>query len=570
MSESINKKIEPVLVQDRRLNFTGEGKFGVIKSGIQNTFIALTTSSYSNNSITFNAQPPSPSIAVNREIFMQIPFSITFTGTAGASGTLLDLNGGDAPRFMPLNQIIQVISVTINNATVTQNNYQVINPLLRTNISDFDYKTNLSLAPSMPDFYQNYDDNIVNGWGVVNDPLQNIGQTSQGWQTRGGWDLVFSNPNVGAGNPATATVSFVTTEPMILSPFLTGTDDHKALIGIQTLQVNLTLGNLQRVWSHSALNGDNGTISSISVNIGGTGRFSGVMPALLLNYITPPEIDTIPDEISYSYQTLTPYSTNIPTSVPGGTSGSITINNIQFSTIPRRIYVFVSRQNVDLTFLTSDVYARIDSLNINFDNQTGILGGATSQQLYQMSVNSGLNMTWLQWSLYTGSVMIIDVGRTLMLSKSTDAPSLETTKQFSVTIGYTNLNTNSVALTATALVINDGLLTVAGNSCYLQNSVLSAADILNAKESGKVEAYERATNFYGGAFFNSFKKAAKKVLKHVNQGLKESKVVSTALANVHPALGHAASFAGYGRPKQRGGAVVGGRRVNKQALLEYQ
>jgi hypothetical protein len=436
-----------------------------------------------------------------------------------------------------------------------------VNPLFRANTSDTSYKTDLSTAPSMPDFYQNYDDNIVNGWGVVNDPLQNIGQTSQGWQTRGGWKYVsVTNPNVGAGNAATAIIQFVSTEPLILSPFLTGGDDHKALIGVQTLQINLNLSNLQRVWSHSMLAGANGTVNTIAVSVGTPVG----LPALLLNFITPTQLDAIPKEISYNYSTLNPYTTELGGATAGGTAGQVTLNNIQFNTIPRRIYLFLVRRDADQTFLTSDAYARIDGLSINFDNQAGILSGANSQQLYEMSRNSGLNMSWLQWSVYTGSVMIIDVGRTLMLAKETDAPSLETTKQFSVTINFTNLNTNSVWFTATALVINDGLMTVSGNSAYLQNSVLSPADIINAKESSKVESWERATNFYGGNFFTGFKKAAKKALRTAHHAIKNSGIVSDSLSAIHPSLGRVSQHFGYGRP-----ASTGGKRINKQMLLEY-
>jgi hypothetical protein len=549
MSEAISK-IDPVLVEDRRLGWNGESKFGVIKSGTQNTFVRLTTNNFSNANIVFNAQPPNQKTAVSREIWVETTFDLAFTGTAGANDLLLSPGLYDAPRFMPLAQCTNTINATINNASVSQNNYQVVNALFRTNIWDQDYKTDLSVFPSMPDFYQNYDDNYVNGWGVANDPLQAIGQTSQGWQTRGGWDYtVLTN------TATTATVRFTTYEPLILSPFLNSNDDHKAFIGVQTLQIQINLINLSRVWSHSNGDGNAGTITSLVCNL-------TVPPALHLNFITPSRIEELPAVINYSYNSLTPYITN-GGSVAAGAVNTMTCQNIQLNTIPRRIYVFLRRTDIQQTFATTDTFANIQSLNVTFDNQTGIFAGASEMQLYQMSKNSGLNMSWQQWHKYTGSVMVIDVGRSLMLSNEADAPSLTTSKQLQVQVTYKNLNTvDAVTYDMFVLVISDGLMTINNGSTFLQDSVLSPADIIRAKESGHVEQWERSNNFYGSGFFKGIKNAIKHVGNNIHRGLENSHLLSTALIPFSPGAAVAANLAGYGRSHH----ASGGRRMSKSQM----
>ncbi len=44
-------------------------------------------------------------------------------------------------------------------------------------------------------------------------------------------------------------------------------------------------------------------------------------------------------------------------------------------------------------------------------NKTGILSGFTSQQLYNISVENGVNMSWGQWSRRVGSILCLNIGK---------------------------------------------------------------------------------------------------------------------------------------------------------------
>ena len=329
MSLSV-KKLKPVLVLDKRLGFETQREFGVIKSGVSNTFKVLPTANSSTASTQFNIQPPSENIAINREIILHFVFQITFTGTAGTlnGGTLLYPGLYDAPRAFPLNQIIQSIEAQINNANVSMNNYQLINAFSRLNVSSDELRRDFSSAPSMVDTYQNYDDPYNFGYGIANDPLQNYGQNSY-YNPRGAYPVtVISNPVVGAGNPATATVQFETYEPLILSPFLSGGDNNTAFIGVQSLvlQLNFLAGNLARIWSHSSGAGNAGTIATTSVTFVG-------QPECLLNFITPNPLQDRPLTNVYGYNTVNPQFQDLNISVAPGQTVTINSNNIQFNYI---------------------------------------------------------------------------------------------------------------------------------------------------------------------------------------------------------------------------------------------
>lgn len=572
MSLAANGNVEPVLVMDRRLGFSDKANFGVIKSGRQNTYVVLPTQNYSTSNVTFNAQPPAPNIAINREVMAKFYFTVNITATAGPSGTVIDPGLYDAPRFMPLASCTQNVNVTLNNGTVSMNTYQCIHAFTRSNLSDADYKTDLSTAPSMPDFYQNYGDPYTQALGIVNDPLQTIGQTSQGWQTRGGFPYeIVSNPNVGAGNSGTAVVRFSSCEPLIISPFLTGSDDKAALIGVQTLTLQFNLLNLARVWSHSDAP-DASVVSAVAVTL-------TQPPELLLNFITPSQVDPIPSSVVYSYNNVDVYPTDFPTPVAPLTAFTVPSQNIQLNVIPRRIYVFLRQRDADQTVVSTDTFAQITGVSINFDNQSGILAGANSEQLYELSKNSGLNMSWAQWSKHTGSVLILDVGRSLMLQNENEAPSLSTTKQLQVTVQARNLNTTkAIQFTMYILAVSDGLLTVTNNTTVLQNSVLTPGDIAMARESGVAKDWETSTNFYGGSFFRKLKKAAKAVAS----AAKKTHALSTIAALTgNPTIATTSGLLGYGGSggsggaivggpsgsgSGSGGAIVGGKRVSKAAL----
>jgi len=570
MSLSVNP-IEPVLILDKRMDFEKGNQFGVMKTGKANTFRVLPTQNYSasGQNIIFNAQPPAPSIAISRKILVKFYFDVVFTGTAGANGLLLAPYVYDAPRSFPVANCTQSMNATINNATVNLLTYQCINAFARCNVSrEYDLAFNLSTTPSMPDMTQRYvdvEDLVLTPYdvGVANDPLQSAGMNSF-LTPRGGFPFV-----VVSNTATTAHVTFQVTEPIWVSPFLSMEDDNTALLGVQTLTLNFNMGNLARCWSHSD-SPNAGVITGVTATL-------PAPPEIHLNFISPSDLMQIPRNIEYNYANVDIYSTPMLRSGGGPYLPNELMpfqsNNIQFNTIPKRIILFARRTDESISATpasivsTTDTFSALQSISVNFDNTSGIFASASQEELYYMSRESGMNLSWTQYSRDVGSVQIIDVGKALALISDFDAPSVQATKQFQVqgTMINTNQDPAGVFYTLYILVISDGVITILPqlNSTIQQNSVLSKNDVLNAKQHVAREVeYLVPKTFYGsGNFKKAIKSAAKHFAKkplshlgHLGQavGIPGSRALS--------AVGH---VTGFGRV---GGARIGGRMMSKAAL----
>ena len=64
---------------------------------------------------------------------------------------------------------------------------------------------------------------------------------------------------------------------------------------------------------------------------------------------------------------------------------------------------------------SSDNFASIENVSINFSGVSGILASAQHYELYRLSVDNGLKMTYSQWRHYTGSVLCLDFAKNMGL-----------------------------------------------------------------------------------------------------------------------------------------------------------
>ena len=69
-------------------------------------------------------------------------------------------------------------------------------------------------------------------------------------------------------------------------------------------------------------------------------------------------------------------------------SKEVRSNNIQLSMIPDKLIIFCRRLGMDCTY--ADAFLSITNVNINFNNNAGLLSSMTQEQLYKASVASGL------------------------------------------------------------------------------------------------------------------------------------------------------------------------------------
>lgn len=542
MSQAFSSnKVTPVAVDDPRLSFTRTPDFGVIKSGKLITKNKFISQSSSTTGVNWNLVVPSTKTAVSRRIFVTHHFEVAINATpqSGGSGKVIDPSVYDAPRFAAGSLVTANTILQINGTSFPLNTYQIANVLAHANTSDHSYKSGYSMMPSMQDYYQKYSDaqafTTSSGYGGAKDPLASDGENSY-YTPRGGFPFtVVLNEAPGVGVAGNAIVRFDTTEPLWVSPTEAGDiEDHDALIGVlnMTLLINF-VSNLQRVWSHSD-NAKASVINTITVTLYQNSD-------LLLTYITPSDTEVIPNSVVYPYNNIVIYPTEVP-ALAGGASTTNTAQAIQFGTIPRRLFVWLQRNDLTATVTTTDTFARIDQINITWDNNAGILSSANTQMLYDASREAGLNMSWTQWYSRTGSIMIIDVNRLLLLNSSAEAPSLAISKSFVVTVTYTNLNNASITYTLRVAAVFDGLLTIQDGLALTQNSVLTPEDIVKAHAS-PVRAHVMSRDYYGGSFLSKIGRAA----RAANDVIKETNLVSTvADLTGHENISKGARALGYG------------------------
>jgi hypothetical protein len=555
--------LETVNVLEPRVKFNEKRRYAILKGGLISTWKPNISTSYSNSSIQHTAPPPNPAICVDRKVMSKVPLNISASGTVTSPQvTLFDLAGGkDSLRQFPLAQIVNVLNVTLNNTAVSINMNDVIQPLVRYNTDVDDRQFNYSMSPAMADQYQNYSDGV----GTARNPLAPYGDNSAE-MSRGAFPV-----EVVLNDASNCIVNAVVTEYLHLSPFLFTKHNKCAFIGLQTMDFNFTLdSNLARVWSHVSTNSN---LSSINVSIGGA-------PQLLFNYITPQQLVPIPRSVVYPYFITDRYPVAGNVNVAANAAFTMTSNNIQLNSIPNRIYIFARRRNQDRTYLTSDVYATLDSITVNWNNNSGLLSAATAQDLYKMSAENGCDISWPQWHKpqqtatplengvinggFVGSVLCIEFGKDICLPDM-QCPGMLGTYQLQYTANFRNPSSQGVNYDLYTVVISEGTFTVMDNRSVAQIGVMSKEDVLNAKSNDFVD-FETVQKYYGGDFFGSIgdffsgaynktKGAVEAAVPLIQKGIEIGKTVGPYVAPLLAAAG-----------KKKAGSVVGGKMLSRSDL----
>lgn len=566
------KPIEQFRVFDPRCEVDASRQYWIKKGGSQVSQQPFVTQNYSNSQIQWSVSPPSNSTIIDRHIKMRIPFRITIAG-ADQGSALYQLNQGlNAIRAYPITQCISSMALQLNNTTfnVTPNEY--ISALAWCDNFNYNTQVGMSTFPTLLDQSQSYGDLVGSSRNPLNGYLD-----SDYWQDgRGSFAVtVVSNTNTAA------VLDVIITEDLFISPLLFGGPSQtleSGLVGLNTLNLTLQLGNLSRILSHDATNGH--TFTSVSVSVEPS-------PTLLITYITPELIADIPQQVVYGFENPVVYQTTIG-SVNALASTTVQSNNLQINTIPSRIYVYARRRDVDLQgasgYTFSDCFANLSAVSISWDNRVGILSSATEQDLYQMSIDNGLQMSWNQWHgagtegapIGVGSVLVMEPYKSWGLS-SLQAPGLYGS-QFNLQIQATFKNLASVAVNYDmfVVIINEGVLTIdkSGNSVQ-QLGVLSKKDILDSP-SLPLMSYKLAKTMYGGNFLSDLKQFGSRAIGAIKKALpttvKIARSVKPAIEAFAPesipaieAADQVARSLGYGR---RGKGVVGGKAISRRMLRE--
>ena len=539
-------------VLDPRLEINESKDYVAVKGALVNSWQQFPATNINNSSFQITCNPPSRDIAVARLVYKRVQFVVTVTGTNTSGGVLLN-EGFVAPRAMPLTCVTQSESITINNDTITQAPIQQYWRALLRYRNDFENRFGqFSLAPSMLDQFQSY----AEGAGTVRNPLAKYGDNSFE-QTRGGFSGFTIDPQT-AGN-TTATIRLTTVEPILVSPFVfgEGCNFYSAFSGVQNMSYTATIGNLQRVLS--LVQGQGAAVGTVVLN---TPTVSVESASLYFNYLTPDPTMPIPRNVETSYFSVVSYPTRSSAPIAPGGRVSLTMNSIQVTSIPKRIYVFAKKDDSLETAFTSDTYLSVTTdanpLTLTWNNNQ-FLSQATTPDLYNIAVKNGCNSSYSQWTKEVGSVIALDAGLDWGLY-SNEAPGVIGNYQLGLTCQFENTSTETFAPTLYVVVVYEGVFNVNDGNCSHMIGVLSPQDIMDAtaQPSG---SYQRSQDIYGGSW-KSIGDFLKKGLSYA----KKHKLISKGLSIIpHPyaQLGSkAASALGYG---MSGGDLTGG---NLSALCD--
>ena len=525
-------------VMDPRLEITTAKEYIALKGALVNSWQQFPATNVNNSSFQITCNPPNRDIAVARLAFKRVTFNITVTGTNTSGGTLLN-DSYVAPRAMPLTSVTQSEQITVNNDTITQAPVQQYWRALLRYRNDFkDRFGAMSLAPSMLDQFQNYSD----GANSIRNPLANYGDNSYE-NTRGGYSGFVIAPQT-PGN-TTATITLTTYEPILLSPFCFGNkaNYYSAFAGIQNMSYNATFGNLPRVLS--LIQGQGAPAGQIVLN---TPVVNIGSASLYFNYLTPDPQYPVPRNMETSYFSVVSYPTRSTVPIAPDQTVSITMQSIQVTSIPKRIYVFAKQDDSVETAFTSDSYlSLIDNANpvtLTWNNNQ-FLSQASTQNLYNISVKNGCEMSYSQFTKHTGSVLALDFGTDIGLM-SNQAPGTIGNYQLSLTAQFKNTNpTVTITPTLYVVVVYEGVFNINDGACSHMIGVLSPDDVLNANIL-PVGSYRESQDVYGGSFWSSLKGA----FSGANKFLKKHKVISSVLGKVQNPYAQAgsqiASALGYG------------------------
>ena len=470
----------PVLVEDDRLILSSKLPYEIYQgaSSVSPQVFSANTSTASSHTYTITV--PSYETVTDMNVMFDGDIIYTITGTPAAGEYLVNLgNTGianiDCLAAFPFLQNIIVASATVNQSQVSLNVQDVL-PALLPCIARESLSTWNSMTPTMLDNTQSY---TQAGYTASQASVFAPYLSSNNYKdtARGAWKVKSITGNSAGGGAKVVVVTFHVTEPIgVLSPFLFA-KPGAGVSGVQAINLNLTLDSAAtRSWrSTSTLQ----TVSCAYANC-----------QMLVNFLSPKASQLV----KYSPRNILPFSQLQVYKSNAVTAASLRVNSpsIQLSSIPKMALIYV--RPVVRTSQTPDFVLPIQSININWNGRNGLLSGATPQQLYAMSVQSGLNMNWQEWSgsangycvagvptaFFTqGGPLCLTFGKDIECSNEYDAPGSIGQFNMAVNVVFTNDCGFVGNVELYMVLVNEGLFESSRGSSSSYTSIVSKSDCLS-------------------------------------------------------------------------------------------
>ena len=525
--------LNPVVVKDPRIDVVGDTEQShIIHKGAQRTtHYVQTADSYQTGvaptQSSWSISPPSNQTIVDR--YIRVRHYVEFE----SANSTIDLGINSGFRQFPVSSITEVATLSINGEQVSENVQSKLHGMLTYGNTPEQRRKSWSTAPCQPDSYQDYGDYLT--YGSARNPLADYGENSSE-PSRGGFDVEVVTAN--------KKVRVIVTEPVWVSPLYNGLGTQvEGLVNVN--QLNLTLRystNASRVFCHYAI-----------AALGATTATFYQAPELLVTYLTPDMTQSLPSLQVLPYQSCNEYVRELP-SISAGATANVFSDTIRLSQVPRFIYLFARRNEASSTYQTSDSFLGIDNVSIQWNNEAGLLSGATKQDLFEMSSRNGCNLSYPAWTKYRGSVLALELGKDIGLPDGL-APGVNGQFTIQAQMTFRNLDDASYWGTFYMVCVNEGIFSVAPNVGRASLGGVSPEKVMRASENMEKSDH---TDLEGGSFWHSAKSIVKKghklVKKHGGLAMKIGEAAGLAVA---PEL-----VVGYEAAKHlSGGSAVGGRLV---------
>lgn len=547
MAIPVAKITDPLLDIVSRVYLAKQGAASVTHQQVQAV-------SYSDAQVRWSVYTPSVNIGVDRRFYVEQDFTVNLGQfvagpQVGQFPQFGQVFGNDTGlRQLPLASCLESVQLKLNNSTVSINLDDTIHALMRYGSSPQERTHYLSGSPSCPDQFSEFANaggafeiSVAGGRNPFADYVTKEEEVTRQFRC---WVTSVTVPP-GVGNPVSS-FTIKVREPVFIPPLNWSERDVLCLFGIQTIDVTFSYSDLQKLVEGSFQVAGNAYTATVT-------NTPNTPPRLHLFYASPQINMAIPKLLHYPYYELGRYITTGPTlnanpfpmlrgatpfAVAAGASGQVSVNNIQLQSIPKRIYIYVQEsKGAGLVDAKSrpNVWARVDRISVNWNSVAGKLSTAESYDLYRMSVKNGLEMSWLQWSRFCGSVLCIEPPTDLGLSPL-EASGSRGSYQLQFQLDFTNLQNRAVTYQVYSLVVAEGFMTINDSLVSQDVGVLTETAIADAPTMPPGTMAE-VTNMYGGGFWGDLWKGIKKGAKFVTGvASKVAPIVgSIASAIPHPA-----------------------------------
>ena len=478
MSISLMKVNEPRLdIQPNRVYLTHIGATNV-------TTKPFNADSVSDSQIAWAITTPSVRVGLDKRIDVDLQFDVGCDGVDCVDARTNKVTTGI--RQYPIHSSTETINARLNDQSFTFEPNEVIHPLLSYGNDIEDRQHFMSATAHKPDIYWKYDQDGTNA-GDRN-PLGTF--FNSGEEDSRNLQFYVQEFRSADGRFTNRYFRVRVIESLMMSPFYWGKNSHQCLFGIQNFDLTLIFANLLRMVCGTSAGWfdqntgifPGGVLNNFKVRLAP----DQTLQKLHITFLTPQPDVEVPAILHYPYYAIKTYKTDVTTSIAGGaTVGNVNFNNITLHEIPKRCYIFVAPKkyaNTSTMVHLPDFFARISSLNMNFDNQDGRFSSLDSYDLCKLSQKNGLKRSWLEWNRTIGSVLCLEFGTDITLSPLS-APGVRGSFQLSFSVSFTDLRDigeANIEYRMYLVLVPEGVLSIDNSLVSISVGSLTESDIASA------------------------------------------------------------------------------------------